>query len=107
LLEVVEDIDVRSEQKQTNTHEWDAFPPCVDRLRSLTEAFPGHVALVHGDSHFGARNTHWVSATIDPDNPSFSPSNRESFPAIRSNVDVWMGRASAATARAASARGEV
>ena len=56
-------------------------------------AFPGKVAYVHGDSHyfkldkplsgpkggvvanftrvetFGARNTHWVSATIDVDNP--------------------------------------
>jgi hypothetical protein len=89
------DPNFNNEQKQTNTHEWDAFPPYVDKLRSLTEAFSGQVALVHGDSHyfkldkpinrstgggvltnftrletFGARNTHWVSATIDPDNPN-------------------------------------
>jgi hypothetical protein len=89
------DPNFNNEQKQTNSHEWDAFPPYVDKLRSLTEAFAGQVALVHGDSHyfkmdkpinrstgggvltnftrvetFGARNTHWVSATIDPDNPN-------------------------------------
>jgi len=89
------DPNFNNEQKQTNPHEWDAYPPYVDKLRSLTEAFPGQVALVHGDSHyfkvdkpinhssgggvlnnftrvetFGARNTHWVSATIDPDDPN-------------------------------------
>jgi hypothetical protein len=89
------DPNFNNEEKQTNTHEWDAYPPYVDTLRSLTEAFPGQVALVHGDSHyfkldkplnrstgggvlsnftrvetFGARNTHWVSATIDPDDPN-------------------------------------
>jgi hypothetical protein len=61
----------------------------------LTEAFQGQVVLVHGDSHyfkidkpinrstgggvlanftrvetFGARNTHWVRARIDPDDPN-------------------------------------
>jgi hypothetical protein len=89
------DPNFNNEQKQSNMHEWDAYPPYVDKLRSLTEAFPGQVALVHGDSHyfkvdkpishssgggvltnftrvetFGARNTHWVSATIDPDDPN-------------------------------------
>jgi hypothetical protein len=73
---------------------WDAFPACVDALRRDTLAFPGQVALVHGDSHyfkvdkpingpgggvlanftrvetFGASNTHWVSARIDPDDPN-------------------------------------
>ena len=63
-------------------------------FRAETLAFRGQVALVHGDSHyfkmdkplngpadgvlanftrietFGARNTHWVSASIDPDNPN-------------------------------------
>jgi hypothetical protein len=66
----------------------------VNALRAETLAFGGQVALVHGDSHyfkmdkplngpgdgvlanftrvetFGARNTHWVSATINPDNPN-------------------------------------
>ena len=89
------DPNFNNEQKQTNSHEWDAFPPYVDKLRSLTEAFPGQVALVHGDSHyfkmdkplnhssgggvltnftrvetFGARNTHWVRARIDPNDPN-------------------------------------
>jgi hypothetical protein len=95
------DPNFNNEQKQTNPHEWDAFPPYVDKLRTLTEAFSGQVALIHGDSHyfkldkpinhttgggvltnftrvetFGARNTHWVSATIDPHDPnlfSFQP----------------------------------
>jgi hypothetical protein len=97
------DPNFNNEQKFTaaQAHEWDAFPPYVDKLRSLTEAFAGQVALVHGDSHyfkmdkpinrstgggaltnftrvetFGARNTHWVIATINPDDPnlfSFDP----------------------------------
>lgn len=89
------DPNFNNEQAQTNPHEWDAFPPYVDKLRSLTEAFDGQVALVHGDSHyfkldkplnhssgggvltnftrletFGARNTHWVKATIDANDPN-------------------------------------
>src|SRR5262249_49697073 len=89
------DPNFNNEQAQTNSHEWDAFPPYVDKLRSLTEAFDGQVALVHGDSHyfkldkplnhssgggvltnftrletFGARNTHWVKATIDANDPN-------------------------------------
>jgi hypothetical protein len=95
------DPNFNNEQKQTNSHEWDAYPPYVDKLRSLTEAFSGQVVLVHGDSHyfkldkpinrstgggvltnftrvetFGSRNTHWMSATIDPGDPnlfSFQP----------------------------------
>jgi hypothetical protein len=66
----------------------------VDALRDETIGFHGQVALVHGDSHyfkvdkplngpgggvlanftrvetFGARNTHWVSATIDVHDPN-------------------------------------
>jgi hypothetical protein len=95
------DPNFNNEQKQSNPHEWDAYPPYVDKLRSLTEGFAGQVALVHGDSHyfkmdkpinrssgggvltnftrvetFGARNTHWVIATIDTGDPnlfSFEP----------------------------------
>jgi hypothetical protein len=87
------DLNFNNEQHLADTRSWDAFPPYVDALRSETLAFPGQVALVHGDSHYfkvdqpitgptdgvlanftrvetwGARNTHWVSATIDPDNP--------------------------------------
>jgi hypothetical protein len=89
------DPNFNNEQHQTNPHEWDAFPPYVDELRALVEAFHGQVALVHGDSHyfkmdkplnhtsgggvltnftrvetFGARNTHWVKATIDRHDPN-------------------------------------
>jgi len=89
------DPNFNNEQHQTNDHEWDAYPPYVDKLRAVTEAFDGQVALVHGDSHyfkvdkpinrssgggvltnftrvetFGARNTHWVSATIEPNDPN-------------------------------------
>jgi hypothetical protein len=89
------DPNFNNEQHLTNPHDWDAYPPYVDKLRSLTEAFDGQVALIHGDSHyfkmdkpinrstgggvltnftrvetFGARNTQWVSARIDPRNPN-------------------------------------
>jgi hypothetical protein len=84
------DPNFNNEEHQTNPHEWDAYPAYVDKLRSLVEPFGGEVALVHGDSHyfkvdkplnnssggvlanftrvetFGARNTHWVSARVDP-----------------------------------------
>jgi hypothetical protein len=70
------------------------YPDYISALRDHTVAFPGQVVLVHGDSHyfkvdrpldapgggvlanftrvetFGARNTHWVSATIDPGAPN-------------------------------------
>jgi len=88
------DLNFNNEQHLTDTRSWDAFPDYVDALRSNTLAFPGQVALVHGDSHyfkvdkpingptdgvlgnftrvetFGARNTHWVSARIDPSDPN-------------------------------------
>jgi hypothetical protein len=84
------DLNFNNEQHLTDTRSWDAFPDYVNALRSNTLAFRGQVALVHGDSHyfkvdkpingpsdgvlanftrvetFGARNTHWVSARIDP-----------------------------------------
>jgi len=88
------DLNFNNEQHLADTRSWDAFPAYVDALRNETAAFPGQVALVHGDSHyfkvdkpingsnggvlanftrvetFGARNTHWVSATIDPKDPN-------------------------------------
>jgi len=66
----------------------------VNALRTKTMNFSGQVVLVHGDSHyfkvdkpinlpsggvlanftrvetFGARQTHWVSATINPNDPN-------------------------------------
>ena len=88
------DLNFNNEQHLADTRSWDAFPDYVNALRAETLAFRGQVALVHGDSHyfkmdkplngpsdgvlanftrvetFGARNTHWVSATIDPDDPN-------------------------------------
>jgi len=88
------DLNFNNEQHLTDTRSWDAFPDYVNALRTNTLAFPGQVALVHGDSHyfkvdkpingpsdgvlanfarvetFGARNTHWVSARIDPTDPN-------------------------------------
>jgi hypothetical protein len=89
------DPNFNNEEHLTNPHDWDAYPAYVDKLRALAEAFSGQVVLVHGDSHyfkmdkpinrttgggvlgnftrvetFGARNTHWVIAHIDPDNPN-------------------------------------
>jgi hypothetical protein len=88
------DPNFNNEQHLADTRSWDAYPQYVDALRRNTIAFGGQVALVHGDSHyfkvdkplngadggvlanftrvetFGARNTHWVSATIDPADPN-------------------------------------
>ena len=88
------DPNFNNEQHLANTQSWDAYPEYVDALQKDTIAFGGQVALVHGDSHyfkldkplngpnggvlanftrvetFGARNTHWVSATIDPSDPN-------------------------------------
>ena len=84
------DPNFNNDQHLTDTRSWDAYPDYVSALRSSTLAFPGQVALVHGDGHyfkvdkplngptdgvlanftrvetFGARNTHWVRARIDP-----------------------------------------
>jgi hypothetical protein len=84
------DPNFNNDQHLEDTRSWDAFPDYIDALRTETIAFSGQVALVHGDGHyfkidkplngpaggvlanfirvetFGARNTHWVRATIDP-----------------------------------------
>jgi len=94
LIDWQADPNFNNEQHLTNPHDWDAFPDYVSALRTNTMAFPGQVVLVHGDSHyfkidkpitlpsggvlanftrvetFGARQTHWVSATINPDDPN-------------------------------------
>jgi hypothetical protein len=89
------DPNFNNEQHLTNPHDYDAYSDYINALRSATEGFDGQVALVHGDSHyfkvdkplnrsagggvltnftrvetFGARNTHWVSARIDPRDPN-------------------------------------
>jgi hypothetical protein len=88
------DPNFNNESHLADTRSWDAYPDYVDALRAETLAFDGQVALVHGDSHyfkvdkplngpsggvlanftrvetFGARNTHWVSASIDPSDPN-------------------------------------
>jgi len=88
------DLNFNNEQHLPDSRSWDAFPDYVNALRAETLAFRGQVALVHGDGHyfkldkpingpgdgvlanftrvetFGARNTHWVSATIDTSNPN-------------------------------------
>ena len=46
------DPNFNNEQHLTNPHDWDRYPDYVNELRSLTEAFDGQVALVHGDSHY-------------------------------------------------------
>lgn len=102
------DLNFNNEEHLSDTRSYDAYPDYIDALRNATLAFPGQVALVHGDSHyfkvdkplntpkggvvanftrvetFGARNTHWVAATIDLDNPNlftFTPR------IVRANVD--------------------
>ena len=86
------DPNFNNEQHLPDVRSYDAFADYVEALRQHTLAFPGQVVLVHGDSHyfkmdkplnndaggvlanftrvetFGARNTHWVSATIDAHN---------------------------------------
>jgi hypothetical protein len=88
------DLNFNNENHLSDTHSYDAYPAYIDALRTQSLGFSGQVALVHGDSHyfkidkplngpnggvvanftrvetFGARNTHWVSATIDPKNPN-------------------------------------
>ena len=88
------DPNFNNEQHLADPRSYDAYADYIDALRTETMAFPGQVVLVHGDSHyfkvdkpldgpgggvlenftrvetFGAQNTHWVSATIDPRNPN-------------------------------------
>jgi hypothetical protein len=87
------DPNFNNEQHLADTRSWDAYPAYVSALRDLVIGFSGQVVLVHGDSHyfkidkplsgpgggvlanftrvetFGARNSHWVKATIDPAAP--------------------------------------
>jgi hypothetical protein len=94
LIDWQADPNFNNEQHLTNPHDWDALPDYVDMLRTQTMNFSGQVVLVHGDSHYfkvdqpinlpsggvlanftrvetwGARQTHWVSATIDPNDPN-------------------------------------
>ncbi len=94
LIDWQADPNFNNEQHLSNPHDWDAFPDYVNALRSETMGFSGQVVLVHGDSHyfkidkpinlpsggvlanftrvetFGARQTHWVNATIDPSDPN-------------------------------------
>ena len=94
------DPNFNNDQHLSDARSWDAYAEYVNALRTQTMAFSGQVALVHGDGHyfkidkplngatggvlanftrietFGARNTHWVSATIDPHSSevfSFTP----------------------------------
>ncbi|OLE28551.1 MAG: hypothetical protein AUG44_07150 [Actinobacteria bacterium 13_1_20CM_3_71_11] len=87
-------------EQHLQPEQYDGFAEIVPELRRQVIAFPGQSALVHGDSHyfkvdkplnydngqvvvkftrvetFGAANTHWVAATIDPRDPNlfgFSP----------------------------------
>jgi len=100
------DPNFNNEQHLTNPHDSDAFPDYVNALRTET-LIDGQLVLLHGDSHYfkvdkpinlpsggvlanftcvetlGARQTHWVSATVDPNDPNVF----ESEPRIvRSNV---------------------
>jgi hypothetical protein len=94
LIDWQADLNFNNEQHQANPHDYDAFADYVNALRTDTSAFSGQVALVHGDSHyfkvdkpinlasggvlanftrvetFGARQTHWVQATVDPSDPN-------------------------------------
>lgn len=94
LIDWQADPNFNNEQHLSNPHDWNAFPDYVNALRSETMNFRGQVALVHGDSHyfkvdkpinlpsggvlanftrvetFGARQTHWVSLTVDPSDPN-------------------------------------
>jgi hypothetical protein len=88
------DPNFNNDQHVADPRSADAYPDYVNALRAETLAFAGQVVLVHGDGHyfkidkplngptdgvlanftrvetFGARNTHWVSARIDPGNPN-------------------------------------
>jgi hypothetical protein len=88
------DPNFNNEQHLADSRSWDAYADYIGALRGETMAFAGQVALVHGDAHyfkmdkplngasggvlanftrvetFGARNTHWVSATVDATNPN-------------------------------------
>jgi hypothetical protein len=94
------DPNFNNEEHLADTRSYDASFDYIEALRKQSQAFAGQVVLVHGDSHyfkldmpintdaggvipnftrvetFGSRNTHWVKATIDTNNPrvfSFEP----------------------------------
>jgi hypothetical protein len=87
-------------EQHLQPQQYDGFAEIVPELRRQVIAFGGQSVLVHGDSHyfkvdkplnydngqviakftrvetFGAANTHWVAATVDPRDPNvfeFSP----------------------------------
>jgi hypothetical protein len=87
-------------EQHLQPEQYDGFAEILPELRRLVIGFPGQSVLVHGDSHyfkidkplnydngqvvtrftrvetFGAANTHWVAATVDPRDPNvfeFSP----------------------------------
>jgi hypothetical protein len=88
------DLNFNNEEHLTDPRSYDAFAGYVSALRAETLAFNGQVVLVHGDGHyfkmdkplngpadgvlanftrvetFGARNTHWVAAHVDPTDPN-------------------------------------
>ena len=94
LIDWQADPNFNNEQHLTNPHDYDAYSDYVNALRTETMNYSGQVVLVHGDSHyfkmdkpinlpsggvlanftrvetFGARQTHWVQATIDPRDPN-------------------------------------
>jgi hypothetical protein len=88
------DPNFNNEQHLAEADSYDGYPEIVEALRKATIAFPGQVALIHGDSHYykvdqpltsdsgtvlanftrvetwGAANVHWVTAEIDPNAPT-------------------------------------
>jgi hypothetical protein len=88
------DPNFNNEQALTDTRSYDGYPEITANLRANTMAFAGQVALVHGDSHyfkvdkplksasgatlanftrvetFGAADTQWATAEIDPSDPN-------------------------------------
>jgi hypothetical protein len=102
------DLNFNNEYHLSDSRSWDAFPDYINALRDAALNFPGQVAYVHGDAHyfkmdkplsgpnggvvanftrvetFGARNTHWVRATIDTSNPNLFVFEARMVPA---NID--------------------
>ena len=56
-----QDPNFNNEQHLTNPHDFDAYADYINALRTMTEGFDGQVA---------PRNTHWVSAHIEPRHPN-------------------------------------
>jgi hypothetical protein len=93
MIVIQADLNFDNEQQLSDPRSYDAYPAYIDALRSESLGFSGQVVLVHGDSHyfkidmplngpnggvvgnftrvetFGSRNTHWVAARIDADDP--------------------------------------